>query len=186
MRKNKLSQTIEGIQRRDHKVLSDVYREYYPKVLGYIIKQGGDESVAKDIFQETIMVIFKYAQEDKLDNLEDFGSYVIGIAKRIWLKHIRRINTHERFLDQVDMESSEDHPSDQDLEYEMEMSLIRKHIVRLGKECQNVLRMVAEGLKNNDIACKMGYKSEKTVRTKKYKCKETLIKFIKSDPDYQG
>lgn len=184
MRKNKLSQIVEGIQRRDQKVLSDVYREFYPKVLGYIINQGGNETDAKDVFQESIMIIFKYSQENRLNIQEDFGSFLIGIAKRIWLKHIRRLNTHERFLDQVEIENSEAHPSDEDLEYETQMALIRKHIVKLGKECQEVLRMVAEGLKNEEIAKKMEYKGEKTVRTKKYKCKDALIKLIKADPNY--
>jgi RNA polymerase sigma factor (sigma-70 family) len=184
--KIKLGHLIEGIRKRDHKILTDIYRQYYPIVLGYIIRHGGDEAEAKDVFQESIIVIFKYSQEDKLDIREDFGSFLMGIAKRIWLKHLRRISTHERYLDQAEFENSEVHPSDQELEYETEMSLLRKHIVKLGRECQKVLMLVAEGFKNEEIAEKMEYKSEKTVRTKKYKCKETLIKYIKDDPAYRN
>lgn len=186
MNKIKLGHLIEGIRKRDHKILTDIYKQYYPLVVGYIIRHGGDDSVAKDIFQEAIIIIFKYSQEDKFEIHEDFGSYLIGIAKRIWLKHLRRLSTHERYLDQAEFSESELHPSDKELEHETELALLRKHIVKLGKECQKVLMLVAEGLKNQDIAEKMEYKSEKTVRTKKYKCKETLIKYIKEDPSYRN
>lgn len=186
MNNNKLGQLISGIQRRDHKVLSEIYRQYYPLVLGYIIRHGGGDSEAKDVFQESIMIVYNLVREQKLEIKTDFGSYLMGVAKRIWLRHLRNKSTHQKYLDTNEFESSEEHPSDKEIENEMEMSLIRKHIVRLGKECQQVLRLVAEGKTNDEIAKIMNYKSEKTVRTKKYKCKEALIKFIKSDPEYLG
>ena len=45
--------------------------------------------------------------------------------------------------------------------------------------------MVTEGVPYEKIADEMGYKSEKIVRNRKYKCKEALIEMIKADPDYR-
>jgi RNA polymerase sigma factor (sigma-70 family) len=181
-----LSQLIRGIQQRDHNTLSDVYRKYYPLVFGYIKKHGGLETDAKDVFQESIIVIYNLIQADQFEIKTDFGSFLIGVAKRIWLKKIRRDTIHERFVAySVPTETTEDHPSDVELEGEMELALIRKHILNLGEECQKVLMMSAEGLSNEEIAEQLGYKSEKIVRTKKYKCKEALIQMIKSDPEFK-
>lgn len=154
-------------------------------MLGYIKRHGGNENDAKDTFQESLMVIFKLIQSEQLDIKTDFGSFLNGIAKRIWLNKIRQDSIHSRFVTSSNPETFEDHPSDVELEGEMELNLIRKHIVKLGEECRKVLMMSAEGISNEEIAEKMGYKSEKIVRTKKYKCKEALIQLIKSDPQFK-
>ncbi len=177
---------LEGIRKRDHKILSDVYKRYYPLVLAYIIRNSGSESDAKDVFQESIMVVYKQVDDKDFTIREDFGAYLIGISKRIWLKQIRRVSVHERYIGQSEQETIEHHPADVEIENELELGLIRKHIVNLGEECKKVLMWSADGIKNAKIAEKLGYKSEKVVRTKKYKCKEYLINLIKQDPDFKG
>jgi RNA polymerase sigma factor (sigma-70 family) len=181
--KQKLNQIISGIKARDHQTLSNLYRDYYPKVLGYIMSKGGGGDDAKDVFQEAIIVIYKQIENKQLEIKQDFGSFIIGIAKRLWLKHLRANDIHSRFVQQLNPQKTEDHPSDVELENEMELYLIRKYILKLGVDCRNILMWSAEGITNEEIAVKMKYKSEKTVRTKKYKCKSTLIGMIKNDPN---
>ncbi|MBN1116973.1 MAG: sigma-70 family RNA polymerase sigma factor [Bacteroidales bacterium] len=185
MSKLQLGQILSGIRKRDQKVLSEIYRHYYPVVLGYIIRHGGGEAEAKDVFQETILVIFKYSDEEKLDIKGDFGAYLIGISKRLWLRILRQQNTHDNHINQLESETFEEHPSDKEIDQEVEYAFLRKHIVKLGEECQKVLMMTAEGLTNSEIAEKMNYKSVNFVGVKKVKCKRALIKLIKNDPDYQ-
>lgn len=177
---------FEGLRKRDRKVLSEIYSQYYPLILGYVLRNGGVESDAKDIFQEAIIVVYKLAEDKNFTITESFGSFLMGIAKRILLKQIRQSIVHEKFVDQSEMDAYEDHPSELELENEHELHLIRKHIVNLGEDCRKVLMWSAEGLKNKEIAKKMGYKSEKVIRTKKYKCKDTLIKMIKQDPNFKA
>jgi RNA polymerase sigma factor (sigma-70 family) len=181
----KLEQLIAGIKVRDHRTLTEIYKEYFPKVLGYIVKNGGTEEDAKDIFQEAIMVIYKLVDANKLEIDYDFGNFLIGISKRIWLKHLRSADIHERYVQHSEHDSSEDHPSDVELENELELGLIRKYLLKLGEDCRNILMWSAEGFSNDEIAVKMNYKSEKTVRTKKYKCKSTLKELIKNDPEFK-
>ena len=184
MKDIKLSQIIQGVKARDPKTLKSIYRDFYPKVLGYIVNRGGSGEDAKDIFQEVLMVVFKLSDSNTLDVQQDFGSYLIGIAKRLWFKSLRRMEIHERFVQQSEQEETEDHPSDVELENEMELFLIRKYILKLGEDCRNILMWSVEGISNDEIAERMNYKSEKIVRTKKYKCKTLLKNLIKQDPKF--
>ena len=184
MSRNKLDQLIKGLKIRDPKTLKAIYTEFYPKVLGYIISRGGNDHDAKDVFQESIIAVYKLLEGNKLDIQEDFGSFIIGIAKRLWLKHIRSADIHKRYIQQSNPEETEDHPSDIELEDEIELNLIRKYILNLGEVCRNILLWSAEGISNDEIAKRMHYKSEKTVRTKKHKCKGALIDMIKQDPKF--
>lgn len=180
-----LENLITGLRKRDHKILSEIYKQYYPLVLGYILNNGGDDSDAKDVFQETIIVLYKLSDREDFIIKQSIGAYLIGISKRIWLKQLRSKSIHEKYLNQADKDEFELHPSDKELEAEHELNLIRKHIVKLGKDCKDVLLWSADGVKNEEIASRLGYKSEKTVRTKKYKCKEALIGMIKQDPGFK-
>lgn len=182
----KQGKLLEGLRKRDHKVLSEIYSQYYPVVLSYVVRNSGNESDAKDVFQESIIVIYKLAEDKSFTIKEDFGAFIMGVSKRIWYKHIRRKSIHDRYVDQSEQANVEEHPSDVEIENELEMALIRKHIVNLGEDCRKVLMWSAEGAKNKEIAGKLGYKSEKVIRSKKYKCKEALLKLIKQDPDFKG
>jgi RNA polymerase sigma factor (sigma-70 family) len=176
---------LEGLRKREHKILSEIYSQYYPVVLRYIMRNSGNESDAKDVFQESLIVIYKLAEEKSFAIKEDFGAFIMGISKRIWLKQIRSNSIHERYVNQSEQTEVEEHISDEELESEHKLALIRRHIVNLGEDCRKVLMWSAEGIKNEDIAKKLGYKSEKVIRSKKYKCKEALLKLIKQDPDFR-
>ncbi len=186
MSKFQLNQLLDGIKHRDDRILNHVYKEFYPKVLGYIISKGGNDHDAKDIFQESIIVIFKLLNANRLEIETDFGSYLIGIVRRLWLKHLRSESIHDKYVNQTVPEISEDHPSDVELENEVELQLIRTYIGKLGEDCRKILLWSAEGITNDEIAERMRYKSEKTVRTKKYKCKLALLEMIKKDPKYKN
>lgn len=185
MKKLTLGQIVEGIRKRDNRIIASIYKEIFPKVNYHIVNNGGTSDDAKDVFQESIIVVFRQIQSGTFEIKTDFEGYVFGIARLIWLKTLRNRNIHERNVNKMDVNVQTDHPADEIIEEEMEMSLFRKYFLKLGKECQKVLKMVTDGVPYEKIAKEMGYKSEKIVRNRKYKCKESLIEMIKADPDYQ-
>jgi RNA polymerase sigma factor (sigma-70 family) len=184
VKKYTLGQIIEGIQRRDNDVLTLIYKEVFPKVRHYVVKHGGSKDDAKDVFQESIIIVFKQIENKSLEIKDTFEGYLYGIARLVWLKVLRNKEIHDRNISQLEEPGPPDYSSDQLIEDELEMRLFRKHFMSLGEECRKVLQMVTEGKSYEEIAKTMGYKSEKIVRNQKYKCKETLIQLIKSDPEY--
>jgi DNA-directed RNA polymerase specialized sigma24 family protein len=48
-----------------------------------------------------------------------------------------------------------------------------------------VMNLFIDGHSYEEIARKMGMKSETYARRKKYLCKEALMQIIKTDPEYQ-
>ena len=138
------------------------------------------------MFQESIIVAFKQVTENSIDIKTTFDAYLFGISRLIWLKYLRNKRIHDKNVSQLKESESNYHPADKLIDEELEMKLFRKHFLRLGKECQEVMKMALDNIPYEDIAKKMGYKSEKIVRNKKYKCKESLIKMIKEDPEYRN
>jgi hypothetical protein len=57
---------IEGIRRRDKDVLKYVYKQYFPMVRYFIIRNQGSEEDAEDIFQEAVVAIFERVRKKSL------------------------------------------------------------------------------------------------------------------------
>jgi len=185
VKKFTLGQIIEGIKNRDNKVLTFVYKEVFPAVRYYVISNGGTQDDAKDVFQESIIIAFKQISEDSIEIKTSFDAYLYGMSRLIWLKLLRNKKIHEKSISQLNDSEPDYHPADKLIDDELEMRLFRKHFLRLGKECQKVLKMSLDNTPYEEIAKELDYKSEKIVRNKKYKCKEALIKMIKEDPEYK-
>ena len=185
MKKLTLGQIVEGIKKRDNKVLTLIYKELFPVVRYYVMSNGGTQDDAKDVFQESIIVAFKQISLNSFEIKTGFEAYLYGVARLVWLKILRSRATHDRNIMQLEEPENSYLPSDDLIEEELEMRLFRKYFFKLSSECQQVLRYISEGLSYEQIAINMGYKGEKIVRNKKYKCKETLIKLIKEDPEYK-
>jgi RNA polymerase sigma factor (sigma-70 family) len=185
VKKLALGQIIDGIRKRDNKVLTLIYKELFPVVRYYVMSNGGTQDDAKDVFQESIIVAFKQISHNSFEIRTGFEAYLYGVARLVWLKILRHRATHDRNMMQLEEPESSYLPSDSLIEEDLEMRLFRKYFFKLGSECQKVLRLISEGISYDTIAVEMGYKSEKIVRNKKYKCKEALIKMIKEDPEYK-
>lgn len=185
MKKLTLGQIIDGIKKRDNKVLAQIYKDIFPVVKYYVQNHGGSQEDAKDVFQESIIIAFKQISENKLEIRTGFEAYLYGIARLIWLKILRSREIHERNINIIKEDIAPYESLENIVEDDLEMRLFRKHFKKLGPECQKVLQMIAEKIPYDKIALELGYKSEKIVRNKKYKCKEYLIKMIKSDTEYQ-
>jgi len=65
-------------------------------------------------------------------------------------------------------------------------AIYHKYINKLDYDCRKVLRLFYDGVKVKEIANIMGYRNEHIARSKKFKCKEKLLKWIRKDPDYQS
>jgi RNA polymerase sigma factor (sigma-70 family) len=185
VKKLTLGQIVEGIRKRDNKVLTLIYKELFPVVRYYVMSNGGTQEDSKDVFQESIIIVFKQISQNSFEIKTGFEAYLYGVSRLVWLKILRNRATHERNLMQIEEPENSYLPTEAMVEDELEMRLFRKHFMRLGEECQLVLRLISEGMPYEQIAIKLGYKSEKIIRNKKYKCKEYLIKMIKDDPEYK-
>jgi RNA polymerase sigma factor (sigma-70 family) len=185
VKKLTLGQIIDGIRRRDNKVLTLVYKELFPVVRYYVMSNGGTQDDAKDVFQESIIVIFKQISNNSFEIKTGFEAYLYGVSRLVWLKILRNRATHDRNIMLLEEPESSYLPSENLIEEELEMRLFRKYFLKLGNECQKMLQLISEGSSYEEIATIMGYKSEKIVRNKKYKCKESLIKMIQDDPEYR-
>lgn len=170
---------LEGIRKGEDDTLNYLYSNYFNTVRTHVIRNSGTEEDAYDIFQDTLMALFKKVQENHLELTTDLKGYAFSIARNLWNNQLRRKKKESDITidvaDDLDLDRLLDTPIEQ---------IVQRSFLKLKDECQKVLTMNMEGADYEDIAREMKFKSGTYARRKKYLCKEALIELIKQDPEY--
>jgi RNA polymerase sigma factor (sigma-70 family) len=171
---------IEGVRKQDDKILNWLYDNYFLTVRSYIHKNSGTDEDVADVFQDSIIVLYKQITEDNLNLTSDLKGYFFGIARNIWNAQLRKKQrTTELDIDQVVQEDPEE-IGDPVLE-----RVVSRAFQKLKPDQQLILNLFSEGESYEDIALKMNLKNDIYARRKKYLSKEVLLEYVKEDPEYQ-
>ncbi|NTV83647.1 MAG: sigma-70 family RNA polymerase sigma factor [Bacteroidales bacterium] len=90
---------IEGIRRKDKDVLKYVYRQYFPMVRYFIIRNHGSEEDAEDIFQEAIVAVCEGLRKKNLTLDCAFKTYFYSVVRHMWLQYLDRNKINYEFSD---------------------------------------------------------------------------------------
>ncbi len=175
---------IEGIQNQDNYILKQIYIIYFPTIKRFVIEHRGCEQDAKDVFQEAIIIIYRKIMEGNFILKSSFKSYLYSVCRFIWIKQFttNKENT-EKLGVFLEYEEVPDMQLDEYKKHE-QYKLYQKHFKRLEEDCQILLQLFLKKVPLKDIAEKLGIGSMQYIKRKKYKCKEQLVRYIKSDENY--
>jgi RNA polymerase sigma factor (sigma-70 family) len=171
---------IEGVRKQDEKILNWLYENYLQAVRNYVMKNSGSQEDVSDVFQDSIIVLYKQITENSLDLTSDLKGYFFGIARNVWNAQLRK-KQRTTELD-FDLEDTIDHEA---INYDILERIISRSFQKLKPDEQRILSLFSEGLTYEEISLRMNLKNETYARRKKYLCKEALLKLIKADPEYQ-
>lgn len=167
------NEIIERISKGDESALDFLYQKHYRMMLKMILKNSGTEDEAQDIYQEALIVFWQKVINNQLTLTSKISTYLYSICQNLWRKELER----KRRLSHESKEGQEEPDHDR----QERIKIIRNCIDELGETCKKVLSYYYfDGLSMNDIAEKLGFANSDTAKTKKYKCKKELDKYIKS------
>lgn len=156
-----------------------VYTSCFPMVRSMVLKNGGDIDDARDIFQESIIVLFQNNSLEKFQLTVNTCTYVYSIARNKWLQHIRDTGKITRLENKYDSDPTDDF--DDDTKKQRQRLLI-KHLNHLGDKCRNVLKHYFEGMPGEEIARELEFSSYEYYRVAKNRCTENLKTNMRKDP----
>ena len=171
---------IEGILKQDDKILNWLYDNYLPSVKSHVHNNSGSAEDVSDVFQDSIIILYKQICENNLNLSTDLKGYFFGIARNVWSAQLRK--KQKTTVLEIDI------PEEEDLDIINDSLLERvvsKAFQKLKPDQQFILSLYSEGHSYEDIALKMSLKNETYARRKKYLSKEALLELVKEDPEYQ-
>jgi len=173
------SAIIDGIRRQDDQILNWLYDNYLETVRYHVLKNSGSESDIPDVFQESIITLYRQVTADGFSLTTDLKGYFFGIARNVWKVQLRKKMRNTGI--EGDFPDNEE-GDDPNLVLE---TIVSRAFRKLSNDAQKILTLFSEGLSYPEIASLMNFKSESYARRKKYMSKEALMELIKSDPEYK-
>jgi RNA polymerase sigma factor (sigma-70 family) len=179
---------IDGLRARKKACIDYLYQEFFPPIRHYLLRNSGNEQDVEDLFQDTLVVLYKQCQQDGLIRGCSLKTYFMAISRNLWLQRLER---KYRLLYQADFEVHESRhsysPEDQDVSEEnLELQRIfYKNLMELPGDCRRLLQLYCLKIPYREIARLMNYKDEIYVKTRKYSCKKMLRRRIMNDPECQ-
>lgn len=183
---------INGIKQHDEIILKALYRQYFKMIRHFVLTNNGNESDAKDIYHETLMVLIHNAQKEDFILRSSLSTLIYAIARRLWLKHL---NKHKNLYPSGDLYHQNFGLKDDDIaSYLEEYQEKEKHIEKmqvamqqLGNPCYQLLKeFYYNHLSMEQIAEKLGYNNADVAKNQKYKCLQRLKKifFETNEPSF--
>jgi hypothetical protein len=81
-------------------------------------------------------------------------------------------------------QEAETHTAFDDLVQADRICLFWEKFEILGADCQKVMKMSFEERTTEEIQAELGFADPGSVKVKKFKCKEQLVKLVQADPRY--
>ncbi|MCE3260103.1 MAG: polymerase subunit sigma-70 [Bacteroidetes bacterium] len=174
------SQFLQGLRMGNNEVLTALYKKHYNIVLKLVVNNSGTSDAAKDIYQETLIVLYENARKPGFELNCQLQTYIYSVAKRLWLKQLKKNGS--TFLIREDDEGgiadvSEDISLHQQKESDIEKAA--KSLENLGEPCATLIKdFYIQKLSMEAIAEKFGYTNADNAKNQKYKCLQRLKKYF--------
>lgn len=176
------SEIILGILNNSQSILERLYKAYFPMVLQLVVMNNGSEDEAKDVFQETVIVLYDKVQGGSFELSSKLKTFIYSVSRRLWLKRLTYKSRNSGNIQDFE----ETLPVEQDIEHHEERDRMFNHmesvLAHLGEPCKTIIEDFYINNKSMQEICeKFGYTNADNAKNQKYKCLQRLKKMFFSD-----
>jgi RNA polymerase sigma factor (sigma-70 family) len=170
---------LQGLARSDKKAIEIIYRENYNMVQSLIINNSGSTDDAKDIFQETMIVLYEKVRSGTFELNCLIKTYVYSVSRRLWLKRLQQMNRYAPAIENLQDTVVVEEDVEENERINSEFQAMEKAISRLGEPCKSLLEAYyLEKKSMQEIASFFGYTNAENAKNQKYKCLVRLKKIF--------
>ncbi|HTD93237.1 MAG TPA: sigma-70 family RNA polymerase sigma factor [Chitinophagaceae bacterium] len=170
---------LQGLAKNDKKAVETIYKENYTMVQSLIINNNGTADDAKDIFQETMIVLYEKARSGNFELNCLVKTYVYSVARRLWLKRLQHTSRYNGDIGNAEAIVPVEEDMEEHMKRDIEFDMMNKAISSLGEPCKGLIEAFYIQKKSmQDIALDFGYTNAENAKTQKYKCLVRLKKIF--------
>jgi len=176
---------IDGLLKNNSFIIQAIYDKFVPKVVNYIKQNSGDTDKAQDVIQETLITIYKQANEKNLQLTCPFDAYFFLLCKRKWLNELKKLSNKEVTINE-EVLSIDDEA--QELAFETSVfgekqALFTDMFNQLGTACKDLLTATFKIKSMEEVAKSLGV-TYAYARKKKSLCIGKLTELVQGSPKF--
>lgn len=177
------SPELQALLDQSHSGIQKIYQDYFSRIEVFVKKSGGDQDIAKDLFQDALMVIYQKAKDDRFSLNCSFYTFLYAVVRNLWRDQLKKKHRSEVTLDES-VQSIDEHAIDESIHYKRRYAFYQEKFLALSEDCQSILKMFFDKTSMKEMAEKMNT-TEGYMRKKKHGCKKKLMNLMESDPLFQ-
>ncbi|PQJ09823.1 RNA polymerase subunit sigma-70 [Flavipsychrobacter stenotrophus] len=184
---NNDQQLLRALAKGERVATEQIYKQQFPIINSWLIKNGGSTDDAADLFQEAMVVLFSKVQNEDFALTCAIGTYLFSISKHLWYKRLQQQQKGPGRL----YDNTEDDGAEVGIAYEEDINVHHEREVhfnqldtaldQIGEPCRSLLKAYYHKDKSmQEIAADFGYTNPENAKTQKYKCLTRLRKLFYS------
>jgi RNA polymerase sigma factor (sigma-70 family) len=158
-----------------------LYKDHFGMVNRFVTNNKGRTDDAEDIFQDTMLVFLEKLRQDDFILTASIKTYIMAIAKNLWLKRLRTSYKEIEFTDSFDNTFFEEIS----LAIEHEKTYwekLRSYLPLITIHCQKIIDDIFFQEKQiAQIQKEYGYSTKHNAQNQKHKCVEQIKKVKEQD-----
>ena len=175
---------VRGIINENNDVILYIYNNSFKPVRHMITRNSGSEEDARDIFQDSLIILYKKLKAQSLKLKCSVGTFIYSIARLLWLKELKTRGMESKRIDDYDGWADEENNITRIYEENERLKFYRRIFDQLSEDCKKILKMVMNSYTIAEITSIMGYSSEQHTKNRRYRCKKALVNRIIQNPEY--
>ncbi|MBS1740474.1 RNA polymerase subunit sigma-70 [Elizabethkingia anophelis] len=177
------NEILSDLKGENNKAFGELYKNYFGMVSRFIINNNGRTDDAEDIFQDTLLVLLEKLRQDNFVLTASLKTYVMAIAKNLWLKKLRTPHTKLECLELGDNDLLED--INQSIEEERTYwEKLQSYLTKITNHCKGLIHAMFFHEKTiEQIQQEYGYSTKHNAQNQKHKCMEQIRKAKEQDKD---
>jgi len=80
---------IDALATRDEAIVNEIHKRFAPECMRYILKNGGTDDNAREIFQKALIKISLNHQSNPIELQVPFGEYLYPFYRDLWRKKMK-------------------------------------------------------------------------------------------------
>ena len=175
------SDIFTDLKGENNYAFGELYKIHFAMVNRFVANNNGTKTDAEDIFQDTMLVLVEKLRQDNFYLTASIKTYIMAIAKNLWLKKLRAPSRETEFTDLHNNQFYEAIT----LSIEEEKSYMDKlenYISKITDHCNRLIHdMFFKNKPIEEIQKEYGYSTRQNAINQKYKCVEQIRKVKEQD-----
>ncbi len=154
---------------------TQLYEDAFPKVAKFVANRGGSFEDARDIFHDSLVILYEKIAHKKSEVAVSPEYYLVGIAKHLWL---RKFDDDHKKVGLEEIEKEITIPEDY---YDTSSNRLVSLLELTGRKCMELLHAIYyDNLPMKQIKSVFGFSSVHSASVQKFKCIERMRNTVKA------
>lgn len=172
---------LKDLKGENNKAFGELYEKYFGMVSRYVLNNNGRLDDAEDIFQDTMIVLLEKLRQDNFVLTATLKTYIMAIAKNLWLKRLRTTYSKLEFTELCDISflAQISQTIEQDSTYWEKLQI---YLAKITSHCKGLIHdMFFKEKTIEQIQEEYGYSTKHNAQNQKHKCMEQIRKAKEQD-----